>query len=226
MDSELLYVHSTINAGKTLNLLATAYNFEEKGIHFVCLKPSIDTRDGVGVIHSRIGIERECVSVPPTMNVYALVEEMKQNDKDLKKVMVDECQFLTEAQVDQLGRITDELDIDVMCYGLRTDFLTEAFEGSRRLFEIADTIEEVKSLCSCGRKAIINARFDSEGYLVLSGDKVMIGGENIYRPLCRRCYEKEADKTLNRNVLDLFKELGALEDEEEASEIKDKITKD
>lgn len=213
-EHKLFFYYGAMGSSKTLRLLTTAYNFQEKDIHFVCLKPSIDTRDGVDVIHSRIGLERECMTVNPTTNLFSLIESLKKDDKDLKKVLVDECQFLTEAQVDDLGRVVDELDIDVMCYGLRGDFLTESFEGSKRLFEIADTIEEVKSHCSCGRKAIMNARFGNDGYLILSGDKVMIGGNNIYKPLCRKCYYEEATKTLNRNVLDLFSELNELNNEE------------
>lgn len=182
-----------MGSAKTLRLLTTAYNFEEKGIHFICLKPSIDDRDGVGVIHSRVGIERTCKIVNNNDNLFEFVNSIKEVDSSLRKVLVDECQFLTATQIDELSRCVDELNLDVMCYGLRTDFRSELFEGSRRLFEIADTIEEVKSHCSCGRKAMMNARFDSNG-LVLHGGKIEIGGNELYKPLCRKCYNDEAKK--------------------------------
>lgn len=199
MSRKLSFLYGAMNSSKTMRLLATAYNFEEKGIHFICLKSAIDDRDGVGVIHSRIGIERKCEIIDNEANLFELIKNIKEKDFELKKVLVDECQFLTSLQVDQLAKAVDELDVDVMCYGLRTDFLTESFDGSRRLFEVADTIEEVKSHCSCGNKAMMNARFDEQGYLVLSGSKIEIGGNDRYTPLCRKCYYKEGERTLERN---------------------------
>lgn len=195
--------YGVMGSCKTVNLLTTAYNFQERGIHFICMKPSLDTRDGVGVIRSRIGLERECIMIERDDDPFEMIKTAKEIDPEIKKVLIDECQFLTDTQVDRLGKVVDDLDVDVMCYGLRTDFQTYSFPGSQRLFEIADTINEVKSHCECGGKAIINARFDANGYLILNGDQVMIGGNDLYKPLCRKCYNREVDKTLKKQMEDL-----------------------
>ena len=183
---------------KSLDLLATAYNFEEKDIPFLALKSSLDTRDE-GVIKSRAGLERKCTLVTPEINIYEVVKQYNnilivQGDKPLKWILVDECQFLTEDQVDQLSDIVDYLDITVMCYGLRTDFKSHLFPASKRLFEIADTIEEIKSSCECGKKAMINARFDSEGNILTEGSQILVGGDDIYKPLCRKCWKDKIRK--------------------------------
>lgn len=190
MNNKLYYYFGSMNSSKTLRLLTTAYNFEEKGIPFICLKPKIDNRDGEGIIHSRIGIERECTVIDGNDNIYAILSKEKEKNHELKKVFVDECQFLSERQVDELAMAVDTLDMDVMCYGLRTDFRTKSFLASRRLFELADTIEEVKSHCGCGGKAIINARFNENGEIVIDGNQVQIGGNETYKALCRKCYMK------------------------------------
>lgn len=203
MAKKLYYTHGPMGSCKTVNLLTTAYNFQEKGIHFICMKPTVDDRDGMGVIHSRIGLERECVMIENDDDPYEMIRVAKEMDPEIKKVLIDECQFLTEWQVDRLGKVVDDLDIDVMCYGLRSDFATYSFPGSKRLFEIADSIEEVKSHCECGGKAIINARFDSDGTLVLNGEQVVIGGNDLYRPLCRKCYHREAEKALEKQLEDV-----------------------
>lgn len=179
-------------SSKTLRLLTTAYNFEEKGIPFMVLKPSADTRDGEDIIKSRVGLERECVTVDADIDIYKAVEKynnvLLSTLSKLEWILVDECQFLTEEQVDQLAKIVDVLDINVMCFGLRTDFTSHCFPASRRLFELADYIEEVKSRCSCGNKTSINARFNENGDMVLHGSQVMIGGNDLYRPMCRKCW--------------------------------------
>lgn len=179
-------------SSKTLRLLTTAYNFEEKGIPFMVLKPSADTRDGEDIIKSRIGLERECVSVDTNVDIYKAVENynniLLSTLSKLEWILVDECQFLTEEQVDQLAKIVDNLDINVMCFGLRTDFTSHCFPASRRLFELADNIEEVKSRCSCGHKTSINARFNENGDIVLHGDQIMIGRNDLYQPMCRKCW--------------------------------------
>lgn len=169
------------------------------------MKPSIDDRDGVNIIRSRIGLERECVMINDEDDPYEMIETAKEIDPELRKVLIDECQFLNEWQVDRIAKAVDDFEIDVLCYGLRTDFLTNSFPGSKRLFEIADTIEEIKSHCECGRKAMMNARFDSNGYLILDGDQVMIGGNDLYRPLCRKCYNEAAEKSLRKRIEE-FKE--------------------
>lgn len=202
-DSKIYFFYGAMGSSKTLRLLTTAYNFQEKNIHFICMKSAIDDRDGVGVIHSRVGLERECLVLEQSDDPFEMVIKAKEMDPEIKKVLVDECQFLSEWQIDRLAKVVDDLDIDVMCYGLKTDFQTESFPGAKRLFEVADTLEEVKSHCECGGKAMMNARFDENGYLVLNGDQVMIGGNDLYRPLCRKCYYREADRTLNKQMEDL-----------------------
>ena len=184
-----------MNSSKTALLLMNAHAFEERNIPFLCIKPSIDNRDGDNIIKSRIGLSRECVSFDSTHNLFKFIEEYCMNvqlagfDKP-KWILVDECQFLSKEQVDQLGDIVDKLDINVMCYGLRSDFMTNSFEGSKRLMEIADDIEELKASCGCGRKAIFNARIDEFGNVVSDGEQIEIGGNERYISLCRKCYNE------------------------------------
>lgn len=205
--AKLYYFYGAMGSAKTLRLLSTAYNFDEKGIHCICLKPSIDNRDGIGIIHSRAGLQRQCQVIEPTANLFDLIYNAKSKDELLQKVIIDECQFLTSEQVNQLGGIVDRLDIDVMCYGLRTDFRTKTFEGSLRLFELADTIEEVKSHCSCGRKAIMNARFDSTNNIITEGSQVQIGGNESYKPLCRKCYFEAIEVKTHQDYKKIIKEV-------------------
>ena len=148
------------------------------------IKPAIDTRDGAGVIRSRIGLEAEAQIIGAETDIFAEFASRK----DCHVIIADECQFFTEEQIDQLRRIVDELDIPVLCFGLRTDFLTHCFPGSLRLFEIADSIAEIKTICTCGSKATVNARFDESGKIVTEGSQVMLGGNDSYVALCHRCY--------------------------------------
>ena len=191
MARKLYFNYGPMGSAKTLKLLTMAYNLEEKGIQFVVFKPSIDNRDGINVVKSRIGIERECTPISQEVDIYEVVSKyatvLEAINQKLEWILIDECQFLTVEQVNQLGRIADLLDIDVMCFGLRTDFQSNLFPASKRLFEIADNIEEIKIRCSCGRKAIINARFNNDE-IVLDGNQVMIGGDDTYKSFCRKCY--------------------------------------
>lgn len=184
-----------MSSGKSLRLLATAHDFDEKNIPILVIKPSADTRDGVDIVKSRAGLERKCVSVDADINLYELVSKfnrikMATLEEGIKWVLVDECQFLTEEQVDQLSDIVDFLDINVICYGLRTDFKSKLFPASKRLFEIADGIEEVKSSCTCGNKASINARFSPEGKIITEGSQILVGGDDLYHAICRKCWKK------------------------------------
>lgn len=189
----IAFYHGTMSSGKSLQLLATAYNFQEKKIPFVILKSEIDDRDGSEVIHSRALGDRECVGIKSTTDLYKLiVTYLNVNNAtykpQLKWIMVDEAQFLTEEQVNQLAAITDKFNVNVLCYGLRTDFKTKMFEGSKRLFEIADTIEEIKSSCSCDKRTMFNARVDVEGNVLTDGEQIEIGGDERYVSMCRKCY--------------------------------------
>jgi thymidine kinase len=184
-----------MNSAKSMLLLTTAHNLEENGLEIMVLKPSADTRDGVGIIRSRVGIERKCINVDEDVNIYKAIKEYRNflasQFIELKWVLVDECQFLTEQQIDQLSDVVDFLDINVICYGLRTDFQSKLFPASKRLFELADDLEEIKSTCACGdRKTSINARFDSDGKIVIEGSQVVIGGNDMYKPMCRRCWKE------------------------------------
>lgn len=199
MSSKLYYIYSTMNASKSASLLMKAHSFEENNIPFICMKPSIDNRDGIDVISSRIGLKRGCISIYQEDNIFDIVQEIVNEFQTLLKpipkwILVDESQFLSERQVDQLSEIVDSLGINVMCYGLRTDFRTILFSGSKRLFELADNIEEIKLSCSCGRKAIINARVDDDNNIVTDGEQVLIGGNERYVTMCRKCYKELISK--------------------------------
>lgn len=201
--AKLIYYYGSMASSKTLRLLSTAYNFEEKGVQIMVLKPSLDTRDGDNIIRSRAGLERKCVMVDKGIDLYNAVKTysnfLSTQFEQLKWVIIDECQFLTEKQVDELSDVVDNLGINVMCYGLRTDFRSKLFQGSKRLFEIADAIEEIKSTCECGnRKTSINARFDENGEIITDGNQVMIGGNETYTALCRKCWKDKIRKKLSK----------------------------
>lgn len=186
---KLYFRYGTMGSAKTAMLLTQAYNFEERGMSYLCFKPVIDTREKKNVIRSRIGIERECSWIYHDTDLYATVSEIATTQKGLPSwILIDETQFLTAKQVDQLAHIVDTYGCNIVCYGLRTDFTTTLFEGSRRLFEIADSIEEIKSTCSCGRKTIVNARLDSQGNILTQGAQVEIGGNERYTAVCRKCW--------------------------------------
>lgn len=195
--SKFYFKFSPMEAGKSAMLLIEAYNFEKRNINILCMKPSIDNRESIDKISSRIGIEKECFVIYPNYDIYAIVKKiisLNENNNKLQWILVDESQFLTSEQVEQFRAIVDDFDINVMCYGLRTDFQTHLFEGSRRLFELADDIDELKISCSCGRKAIFNARFNENGELVVNGEQILIGGEDKYKPMCSKCYREELNK--------------------------------
>jgi thymidine kinase len=170
-----------MGAGKSAELLMRAHSFLENGIPILCIKPSLDTRNGDSVIWSRIGIQMECLSFDQDDDIFGVIHEYCLNMEAMEQqppkwILCDESQFLTSEQVDELARIVDELNINVMCYGLRSDFRSKLFEGSKRLFELADDIDEMKVTCSCGRKAIMNARLDMDGNVVTDGEVVGIEG--------------------------------------------------
>lgn len=199
---KLYFRYGTMGSAKTALLLTTAYNFEERGMRYICMKPVIDTRDSRNVIRSRIGIERECQWIMTDSDLYSIALGLcEKAGCVIEWFLIDEAQFLTADQVDQLARLVDDYGINVICYGLRTDFRTHLFEGSRRLFEIADTIDEIKSTCSCGRKTIVNARIGSEGDFVEEGAQVEIGGDEKYIAVCRNCWRNKRIEQASRNSL-------------------------
>ena len=199
---KLYFKYGTMGSAKTALLLTQAYNFEERGMQYLCMKPIIDDREKDNVIRSRIGIERKCSWIYPESDLYAMLKEMFDKTLVVKDwILIDEVQFLSAQQIDQLARIVDDYGVNVVCYGLRTDFQSHMFEGSRRLFELADTIEEIKSTCSCGRKTIINARIDSAGNIVTDGNQVEIGGDDKYVALCRRCWRNRRIESTSRGAI-------------------------
>lgn len=199
---KLYFRYGTMGSAKTALLLTQAYNFEERGMRYVCLKPFIDNREGKNVIKSRIGIERECQWIYSDTNIYELAQKLyEDNMAVIDWILIDEAQFLCEEQVDQLARIVDDFGTNVICYGLRTDFQSRLFEGSRRLFEIADSIDEIKSTCNCGRKTIVNARIDAKGDFVVEGAQVEIGGDDRYIAVCRKCWRNKRIEQSSRGAL-------------------------
>lgn len=202
---KLYFRYGTMGSAKTALLLTTAYNFEERGMRYVCLKPVVDTREKINVIRSRIGIERECKWIHADTDLYMLAQDLFEESMCvIDWFLIDEAQFLTSAQVDQLARVVDDYGSNVICYGLRTDFQTHLFEGSKRLFEIADTIDEIKSTCTCGRKTIVNARIGANGDFVTEGAQVEIGGDDRYISVCRRCWRNKRIEQATKNTLPLI----------------------
>ncbi|MCH5327062.1 MAG: thymidine kinase [Duncaniella sp.] len=199
---KLYFRYGTMGSAKTALLLTTAYNFEERGMSYICLKPIIDTRESANVIKSRIGIQRECSWIYHDSDLYQMLRNLfAERGSVIDWILVDEAQFLTAPQVDELARIVDDYGTNIICYGLRTDFKSRLFEGSQRLFEIADTIDEVKSTCSCGRKTIINARIDRNGDFVEEGEQVEIGGDDRYIAVCRKCWTNKRIEQSSRLAL-------------------------
>ena len=156
------------------------------------IKPATDTRDGDDVIKSRIGLSSPCDAIKKSDDIYAVFTE-KHADTDV--IIADECQFFTAEQIDQLRALVNDKNLPVLCFGLRTDFLTRLFPGSRRLFEVADSITEIKTICECGRKATVNARIDSEGRIVTEGRQVFLGGNERYIAICHKCWTDRIGKS-------------------------------
>ena len=183
--AKLYFKYGAMGSSKTAQALITKYNYEENDMRVWLIKPSADTRDGVQILRSRIGLAAAVEVMAPDMNIYERFRESQMGT--CNAVICDECQFLTEAQIDQLRAIVNECNVPVMCFGLRTDFQTRLFPGSRRLMELADCIEEIKTMCDCGSKAPVNARI-SDGYIVTEGAQVVLGGNDSYIAMCHKCY--------------------------------------
>ena len=184
--AQLYYRYSTMNAGKSIELIKVAYNYEERPKQVLTLIPSVDDRYGVGVITSRIGIQREALVVNEDTNILELY--IRENEKrKIDCVLIDECQFLKKHHVQELVEIVDSCDVPVLAYGLKNDFRNELFEGSYYMLIYADKIEEIKTICWCGRKATMVARV-IDGRVVKQGEQVVIGGNDMYVSLCRKHY--------------------------------------
>ncbi|MCI5976643.1 MAG: thymidine kinase [Clostridiales bacterium] len=184
--AKLYFKYGAMGSSKTAQALITRYNYEENDLRVWLVKPSADSRDGEAVIRSRIGLEGVAQILSPEADVLEIFRTEQQGKCDV--IIVDECQFLTEEQIDQLRAIVDEHNVPVMCFGLRTDFQCRLFAGSRRLMEVADTIQEIKTICDCGAKATVNARIDSEGHIVTQGEQLFLGGNDSYIAMCHKCW--------------------------------------
>ena len=184
--AQLYYRYSTMNAGKSIELIKVAYNYEERGKRVLVLTPSVDDRYGVGIIASRIGVTREAIAVNENTNILELF--MRENKSSrIDCVLVDECQFLKKHHVQELVEIVDSCDVPVLAYGLKNDFKNELFEGSYYMLVYADKIEEIKTICWCGRKATMVARI-VDGKFVKTGEQIVVGGNDMYISLCRKHY--------------------------------------
>ena len=184
--AQLFFKYSTMNAGKSIELIKVAYNYEERGKRVFCLTPKVDSRYGEGVIASRVGLQRTAVAISEDMDILEVF--MRENEKQpIDCVLVDEGQFLKKHHVEELVEIVDSLNVPVMVYGLKNDFKNELFEGSYYLLVYADKIEEIKTICWCGRKATVVARVE-DGKLVKEGKQIIVGGNNMYVSLCRKHY--------------------------------------
>ena len=184
--AKLYFKYGAMGSSKTAQALITKYNYEENDMSVWLIKPSADTRDGADILRSRIGLQASVEVMTPQMDIFDRFTQTQKDRCDV--VIVDECQFMTPAQVDQLRAIVNEYAVPVLCFGLRTDFQTKLFPGSMRLMELADVIEEIKTMCDCGAKATINARIDSNGFIVTEGAQVVLGGNDSYSAMCHRCY--------------------------------------
>ena len=184
--AQLYYRYSTMNAGKSIELIKVAYNYEERGKNVLTLIPAVDDRYGIGVITSRIGVQREAIVVNDDTNILELY--MRENEKHkIDCVLIDECQFLKKHHVQELVEIVDSCEVPVLAYGLKNDFRNELFEGSYYMLIYADKIEEIKTICWCVRKATMVARV-VDGQIVKQGEQVVIGGNDMYVSLCRKHY--------------------------------------
>ncbi len=188
--AKLYFKYGAMGSSKTANALITKFNYEERGMKVWLIKPSLDDRDGADAVRSRIGLCARADIITPETDIAVAFDA----HRDCNVIIADECQFFTPVQIDQLRRIVDTLDIPVLCFGLRTDFLTHTFPGSHRLFEVADSISEIKTICSCGKKAIVNARIDDQGRVVTKGGQILLGGNDSYVAMCHSCWQRAIRK--------------------------------
>ncbi|MGL5007699.1 MAG: thymidine kinase [Plesiomonas sp.] len=186
--AQLYFYYSAMNAGKSTSLLQSSYNYQERGLRTLVFTAEIDDRFGVGKVSSRIGLSSDALLFSSETDLYVCIESEHQKQK-IDCVLIDECQFLSRSQVEQLSDVVDGLDIPVLCYGLRTDFQGELFVGSLYLLAWADKLVELKTICHCGRKANMVLRLNAEGIAMRDGEQVQIGGNERYESVCRKHYK-------------------------------------
>lgn len=183
--AKLYFYYGAMGSSKSANAMMVRYNYWERGQNVLLVKSEVDTRDGQHTIHSRIGLEEDCITLNEMMQKYS-----KDELASFECIIVDEAQFATEEQIDYLSDLVDDYNIPVMCYGLRCDFQNHFFEGSRRLMEIADTIQEIKTVCWCGKKAICNMRYNENHEAVKIGEQIVLGANDKYVSVCRKHYKE------------------------------------
>jgi len=186
--AKLYFYYSTMNAGKSTMMLQASYNYQERGMQTLLLAPDIDNRDGENIVSSRIGLTAPATSFHTADNLYSLIQSIG-SAQTIDCIFIDEAQFLEKQQVKQLSDVTDELDIPVLCYGLRTDFQGNLFTGSEQLLAWADELTEIKTICHCGRKANMVLRIDADGNVIKQGAQIKIGGNDHYISVCRKCFK-------------------------------------
>lgn len=184
--AKLYFKYGAMGSSKSAQALITKFNYEELGMKVWLIKPSVDTRDGAEIVKSRIGLTQKAQIILPKDDI---IGEYDANHGDIDVIIADECQFFTPEQIDELRFLVDERDMPVICFGLRTDFLTHLFPGSRRLFEVADSLTEIKTVCSCGHKATVNARI-ANGHIITEGEQVFLGGNDSYVAMCHKCWKQ------------------------------------
>ncbi len=185
--AKLYFKYGAMGSSKSAQALITKFNYEELGMSVWLIKPSIDDRDGADIIRSRIGLEARANIIAPEDSIIEAYHKAGHHDV----IISDESQFFTPAQIDELRTLVDTEDLPVLCFGLRTDFLTRFFPGSMRLMELADSLTEIKTLCACGRKATVNARIDADGHIVTKGSQVLLGGNDSYIAMCHKCWKEQ-----------------------------------
>lgn len=184
--AKLYFKYGAMGSSKSAQALITKFNYEELGMTVWLIKPGTDTRDGADIIKSRIGLLCTAQVVAPDEDIMRLYHEVGKHDV----IIADEAQFFTPEQIDQLRTLVNDENLPVLCFGLRTDFLTHFFPGSQRLMELADSITEIKTVCACGRKATVNARIDENGRVITQGSQVLLGGNDSYVAMCHKCWTR------------------------------------
>lgn len=185
--AKLYFKYGAMGSSKSAQALITKFNYEELGMSVWLIKPSTDTRDGAEIIKSRIGLSCTAQVITPGQDIISAYRAAGRHDV----IIADEAQFFTSAQIDELRELVDEDDLPVLCFGLRTDFLTHFFPGAQRLMELADSITEIKTVCACGRKATVNARIDENGRIITQGSQVFLGGNDSYIAMCHKCWKEK-----------------------------------
>jgi len=192
--AKLYFKYGAMGSSKTAQALITKFNYEERGMNVWLIKPATDVRDGAETLSSRIGLSASCRAIDKGE---IIGEVLDSETEGINVIIADESQFFTEKQIDELRAIVNERDIPVLCFGLRTDFLTRLFPGSKRLLEIADELSEIKTMCECGKKATVTARIDSTGKIVTAGRQVVLGGNDRYIAMCHKCFVSKVKKQEN-----------------------------